>query len=288
MATFIAGYINDLSAVKDNITLRLQILCTWMQPVYGKQHVKNMELIVLDEHNTKMQAKVRMGLVNQFKDRLKERSVVTLKGHSLGEIKPKFCMVNKALRLSFLTGTKVKPCLDFSGSFYGFNLRGYRSVIDLQQEENGQFDVIGHVIACEYLDIYDKNGKAGKKNSLTLVNDDLFAREDVEKSKTTATRISTASKNSTKESFVSKNPPRNIAELFDVAQDFKTMWRRITRNKKMKLMVKKKLDMQPAANSWEHSEEYYYEMEAELQKVWNLETEREARLETARKRREAH
>ncbi|GJV60721.1 ATP-dependent DNA helicase RRM3-like protein [Tanacetum coccineum] len=41
----------------------------------------------------------------------------------------------------------------------------------------------------------------------------LFAREDVKKSENVATRISTASKNSTKESFVGKNPPRNIAEL---------------------------------------------------------------------------
>nr|GEW57500.1 hypothetical protein [Tanacetum cinerariifolium] len=46
----------------------------------------------------------------------------------------------------------------------------------------------------------------------------LFARKDAEKSKNTATRISTNSKNSTKETFVGKNPPRNIVELLDVAQ----------------------------------------------------------------------
>ncbi|GJU60944.1 hypothetical protein Tco_1238710 [Tanacetum coccineum] len=187
--------------------------------------------------------------------------------------------------------------VDTPGSFYGFDFRGYRSITDLQQED-GQFDVIGHVIACEDLDMYDKNGKSGKKKPLTLVdheygkqtsmhivkcvctqqfndflntcddhgkiilvmqlammkiwdakmcvqngynatklflfdvaqpivNDEfqdvkeyssrLFAREDVEKSENTSTRISMASKNSTKETFVGKNPPRNIAELLDVA-----------------------------------------------------------------------
>nr|GEX27193.1 hypothetical protein [Tanacetum cinerariifolium] len=35
-------------------------------------------------------------------------------------------------------------------------------------------------------------------------------------------------------------------------------------------------------------DEYYYEMEAEEQKQWNLENKRETRLEAARKRREEH
>ncbi|GJZ67294.1 nucleic acid-binding, OB-fold protein [Tanacetum coccineum] len=45
----------------------------------------------------------------------------------------------------------------------------------------------------------------------------VFANQDVAESDNTASRISTASKNSTKESFVSKIPPKNIAELLDVA-----------------------------------------------------------------------
>ncbi|GJX18592.1 hypothetical protein Tco_0221269 [Tanacetum coccineum] len=48
-----------------------------------------MELIVMDEHNTKMLKTVRMALVNQFKDRLKEGSVVTLERYSLEEIQPR-------------------------------------------------------------------------------------------------------------------------------------------------------------------------------------------------------
>ncbi|GKC31216.1 replication protein A 70 kDa DNA-binding subunit B [Tanacetum coccineum] len=170
MAKFKAGYINDLNPMKDNITWRVRILRAWMQPVYGKQEIKNLELIVFEEHNTRMQAQVRMKLVNQLKDRLKEGSDVTLEGYSLGEIQPKFRMLNKDLRLSFLSSTKVKPCPDFSGSFYGFDFRGYRSITDMQQEQDGQFDVIGHVIVCEDLDMYDKNGKSGKKKPLTLVD----------------------------------------------------------------------------------------------------------------------
>ena len=49
MATYVSGFINDLSAVKDNVTLRVRIIRTWMQPVFGKPNVNNLELILQDE-----------------------------------------------------------------------------------------------------------------------------------------------------------------------------------------------------------------------------------------------
>ncbi|GKE85967.1 hypothetical protein Tco_1559709, partial [Tanacetum coccineum] len=85
-----------------------------------------------------IQETVRMTLVNQFKDRLVEGSAVTLERYSLGEIQPKYCMVIKALRLSFLSNKKVEPCADFNGSLYGFDFRGYKSITDLKQEKDGQ------------------------------------------------------------------------------------------------------------------------------------------------------
>ncbi|GJQ90466.1 replication protein A 70 kDa DNA-binding subunit B, partial [Tanacetum coccineum] len=190
----------------------------------------------MDEHNTRMQATVRMALVNQFKDKLGEGKAVTIQRYTIGEIKPNYRMVNNAFRLSFLMNTDVEICNDFTGSLHGFDFRSYSSITQLKQEENCQFDVIGHVVACEDLDNYDKNGKAGKKKPLTLVDAEswkncygsstcydedvgwLFANQDIEKSNNTSTRISTSSQNSTKESFVSMFPSRNITELLDVAQ----------------------------------------------------------------------
>ncbi|GJU62459.1 T-complex protein 1 subunit theta [Tanacetum coccineum] len=46
----------------------------------------------------------------------------------------------------------------------------------------------------------------------------LFANQPSEQSENTATKISTASKNSTKDSFVNRHPIRNIAELLDGVQ----------------------------------------------------------------------
>ncbi|PWA46838.1 nucleic acid-binding, OB-fold protein [Artemisia annua] len=167
MATYVSGYINDLSAVKDNIKLRVRIVKSWMQDVYGKPGVKNMELV-----STKMQATMRMALVNGFKHKLQEGSAVTLSRYSLGEIQPKYRMVNKPLRLSFLSNAIIEPCPNFSGSVYGFDFRPFKTITDLQQEQDGQFDVIGHVVACDDLDNYDKNGRSGKKKPLTLADAD--------------------------------------------------------------------------------------------------------------------
>ena len=111
-------------------------------------------------------------------------------------------MVKNGLRLSFLANTIVEKCNDFTGSMYGFDFRSFKTITNLGVEEDGQFgkhicllyyicscnecnqvklikfslfvcsspDVIGLVIACDDLDCYDKNGKAGKKKPLTLID----------------------------------------------------------------------------------------------------------------------
>ena len=49
MGTYVSGFMNELSAVKDDVKLRVRISHTWMQPVFGKPRVNNLELILMDE-----------------------------------------------------------------------------------------------------------------------------------------------------------------------------------------------------------------------------------------------
>lgn len=74
-----------------------------MQPAYGKPQVISMEMKVMDEQNSKMQATIRRALVNQSKHEFEEGNVLTLQCYSLGEIKPLYRIVNQGLRLSFLS-----------------------------------------------------------------------------------------------------------------------------------------------------------------------------------------
>nr|GEY77245.1 hypothetical protein [Tanacetum cinerariifolium] len=53
MATFVSSYISDLSPVKDNIKLPVCILRAWLQPLYNKQQVKNIEMIAMYEHESR-------------------------------------------------------------------------------------------------------------------------------------------------------------------------------------------------------------------------------------------
>ncbi|GKE29542.1 hypothetical protein Tco_1444926, partial [Tanacetum coccineum] len=80
-----------------------------------------------------------MPLVNQFKHQLEEGKVVTLQRYNLGEIQPKYRMVNKALHLSFLSNIDVEICNDFTRSLYGFDFRSYNTITQLHQEKDGQF-----------------------------------------------------------------------------------------------------------------------------------------------------
>ena len=48
-------------------------------------------------------------------------------------------MVNQRLRLSFLSNTLVEKCTYFSGSVHGFQFRAFITIIDLTNEEVGQF-----------------------------------------------------------------------------------------------------------------------------------------------------
>ncbi|GJY00806.1 methylenetetrahydrofolate reductase 1 [Tanacetum coccineum] len=80
------------------------------------------------------------------------------------------------MRLSFLANTIVEKCGDFAGSVHGLDFTAIKTISELQVEEYGQFDVIGQVAACDELDNYNKNDKAGKKKPFSLI--DVEKRND--------------------------------------------------------------------------------------------------------------
>ena len=89
--------------------------------------------------NTKIQATIRMKLVDKYKHQLEEGNAVTLQRYSLGEIQPKFRLLKNGLRLSFLADTFVQKCNDFTGTMYGFDFRAFKTITNLGVEEVGQF-----------------------------------------------------------------------------------------------------------------------------------------------------
>nr|GFA33157.1 hypothetical protein [Tanacetum cinerariifolium] len=126
-----------------------------------------MEIIVKDEHNTNMQAIVRMDKLRRFRHHLKEGNALTIQRYSLDKIKPKFRMVYNAMRLSFLSNTEVDSCIDFNGSIHDFVWRPFKSITNLEKEEDGQFGSMRLNARCgnyaqqfnDFLNSYDDHGR---------------------------------------------------------------------------------------------------------------------------------
>ncbi|GKA49625.1 hypothetical protein Tco_0742698 [Tanacetum coccineum] len=242
MATSIAGYINDLSVVKDNITLRLRILRAWMQPLYGKQHVKNMEL-----------ATVRMSLVNQFKNRLKEGSAVTLEGYS-----------EQNDQLPTEITSLISKKYAFKVSIDEYNVKKLLPLFTVLR----LFDDL-EILASIRLSVTPSK--------------DLESQTDEN-----TTPVSTH-KNNVVDDVEQKM--LRMGRINDLLKLTSSMTLQLGRKWLLKfnglIFFSTQVDMKPDVNN-EKPDEYYYEIEADEQKHWKLESEREARLEGARKRREAH
>lgn len=82
---------------------------------------------------------VRQKLIDRFQHQLEEGNAVMLHNYSLGEIQPKFRVIKKGIRISFLSNTIVEKCLDFTGSRWGFDFRPFSTITNVTVEEDGQF-----------------------------------------------------------------------------------------------------------------------------------------------------
>ncbi|GJT30180.1 replication protein A 70 kDa DNA-binding subunit B [Tanacetum coccineum] len=108
MARFDNGFLSDLTAVRDNIILRVRIVRTSMQPMFNNPKVINTELIIMDEQGAKMHAAIRSKLVSMFKQQLNEGDAVILRMYSLGQTQPAYRVVPNPIKLNFF----LKSCDD--------------------------------------------------------------------------------------------------------------------------------------------------------------------------------
>nr|GEU42410.1 zinc finger, CCHC-type [Tanacetum cinerariifolium] len=102
-----------------------------------------MEMIVMDEHNTMMQATVRMDKLKRFQHHLKEGNALTIQRYSL---------------------------------VHGFVWRPFKSITDLEKEEDGQFDknmLLVKLLRVRISRIMIKMEKQEKTKLVTLIDDEI-------------------------------------------------------------------------------------------------------------------
>ncbi|PWA49338.1 nucleic acid-binding, OB-fold protein [Artemisia annua] len=183
MAVLVSGYINDLSAVKDNITLRVRVLRSWTQVIYNKPHVKNLEMILMDENVSRWPI---WGYWNELN--------CTLWGVFAQQFN------------DFLEAT-----VDHGKIMIVLSLAMMKSWDDvcpkrLSRNKNVLFNAAQPIEQAEFKEVEEYRLR-------------LFSRDDAEPSENTASRISAGSKFSTKDDFLNKYPVKNIVELLDVEKN---------------------------------------------------------------------
>nr|KAJ0193820.1 hypothetical protein LSAT_V11C800411200 [Lactuca sativa] len=106
------------------------------------------ELILIDEHGTKIQANVLRKYIHRFKNILKDGMTFYIKHPSFASQKMGgFRLTHQEHKLSFLHDTVVTECHDFSEHTFGFDFVDYQSIISLVHLENTTIDVIGLIVA---------------------------------------------------------------------------------------------------------------------------------------------
>ncbi|PWA91999.1 nucleic acid-binding, OB-fold, Replication protein A, OB domain protein [Artemisia annua] len=245
MSQFVNGYIKDLSAVKDNVKLRVRVLRAWMQPVYGKPHVINMELILADEQANVIGRVIACDDLDCYDKNGKagKKKPITLIDAENIEMR---CTLWGAFAQQF--SDFLQKCDDHSNIIAVLNLammKMWDSKMGVQNGYNATrlflFNGKDEITASEFKDVEEfRQGNIEMRctlwgafaqqfsdflqkcddhsNIIAVLNLAMMKMWDYEMSENTANRISTASRNSTKEDFTTSATMRHIVELLDVPQ----------------------------------------------------------------------
>nr|KAJ0193496.1 hypothetical protein LSAT_V11C800439910 [Lactuca sativa] len=141
--------ISDLDVLKDDSTIKVRVINLWnLFSFYNKDELFSIELILIDEQGTKIQANVLRKNIYRFKNILKDGLAFYIKCPSFASQRMNgFTLTRQDHKLTFLHNTVVMESHDFSRPTFGFEFVDYQSVISLAHPQNMAIDVIGLVVA---------------------------------------------------------------------------------------------------------------------------------------------
>ncbi|XP_024978977.1 replication protein A 70 kDa DNA-binding subunit A-like [Cynara cardunculus var. scolymus] len=163
-------FINNLDIQKDDFTVKVRIVRLWKQPVFkNPDEIYSIEMILMDEEGTKIQANVLQKWVPKFRNLLQERAAVFIKNPTIAGYATKYQLVDNTNKLNLYYKTSVSNCRDFKGSIFGFSFVKFENIKSKSIPEHTAVDVIGEVIACETMvTLLDSNGKGKRRMQLEL------------------------------------------------------------------------------------------------------------------------
>ncbi|XP_076945661.1 uncharacterized protein LOC143616827 [Bidens hawaiensis] len=166
-------YLKDLDLSRRDYTVKVRVLRLWKQPMNNdSQQCFSIEMIVVDEQGTTMQANVLRRWFPRFEHVLNESECYFIAKPTIGLNESKYKYVNNQNKIGIYCDTNVYPCNDFCGPTYGFSFTSFKDFIDQTLPENEPLDVIGFVADVKDLKKFKTTkGKDAKK--LNVVIQDL-------------------------------------------------------------------------------------------------------------------
>ncbi|GJW75793.1 replication protein A 70 kDa DNA-binding subunit A-like protein [Tanacetum coccineum] len=126
--------IDEIDSKKDSLKIKVRIIRMWKQPY-------TTYLILIDEKGERIHAVVKKQLIPTFEPLLEQGTAVVITKFGIAE----------------------------NGSLYGFRFVSFADILNKEVVGGKDVDVIGNVVSCGNLDVYNnRNGKEQKRMNFEL------------------------------------------------------------------------------------------------------------------------
>ncbi|KAJ9564980.1 hypothetical protein OSB04_000946 [Centaurea solstitialis] len=149
------NFIHEINTQNDCLKIKVRIVRIWKQSF-------SLDTILMDEKGKKIQGTIKAKLIHNFERFLAEGSIVVLSNFGVAENSGNYRIINHPCKLNFYHTTTVKKIEVFDGPVYGFGFVKFHDINNKKIGDEFAIDVIGGVVSCGNMDVYDRNGKEGK------------------------------------------------------------------------------------------------------------------------------
>ncbi|KAK9049607.1 hypothetical protein SSX86_031424 [Deinandra increscens subsp. villosa] len=146
MAPNTVALIRQVDKIRNDYQLKVRIIQLWKLPVFNNPtETFGIEMILMDEEGNKMQASVFKKCVVHFEKILAERACFFVDCPLVAANDSKYRYLDGPYKLIFGDRTRLRRCVDFSGSLYGFSFVSFAPILKTATPAHEVVDVIAHV-----------------------------------------------------------------------------------------------------------------------------------------------
>ncbi|KAI3800682.1 hypothetical protein L1987_28776 [Smallanthus sonchifolius] len=139
-------FLKDVDLSRRDYSIKVRVLRLWKQPMYNNHaETYSIEMIVVDEEGTTMQANVLKRWFPLFEQLLKETGCYFIVKPTTGRNNSRNKYVANDNKIGIYSDSKVYLCSDFSGPTYGFSFTTFDPIVAQYIPEDTPLDVIGFV-----------------------------------------------------------------------------------------------------------------------------------------------